>query len=341
MNRSHPALVRVSTADAAPGAFDADPVVTAQKSASQQFVLDSRNRNQTARVGTPLNNVAYQPWNEFRLQRPEALMGAFARRITPTEIRLPWAVPNVNPYTNTFYMVLDNDGEQRAVTIPNGFYTPAELITAVNAAMLAAALAAGYIAGDQPTLAWDPANFRFSFIIGNVDALFTPFGSLAPTSDVEYLERASLLKMMGVPFSWIGFSFPATTTIRANTSFLSYTDYVDIVSEKLNYNADFRDGTSDPVSTPSLIARVYIADEVSLTQTNPPACRPFIIHRQFMNGKAIKWNPQSLIDWLDIAVYDQYGKLVPLIPNGVVSTNPAEAFYDYPDFQITLTASEH
>jgi hypothetical protein len=335
------ALFRMNAPDAAPGAFDAEPVVTAQKSASQQFVLNSRDRNQSARVGTPLNNVSYQPWNNFRLQRPEALMGAFARRITPTEIRFPWAVPNINPYTNTFYIVLDTDGVVRAITIPNGFYTPGELVTTINAQIVTVATAAGYVVGQFPVLAFDPANFRFTFTMGTVSCTFLSTPSITPIADYTFETTPSLLKLIGFQFGFLINDFPPAAVVVGNTTFCNYTEYVDIVSEKLNYNADFRDGTSDPVSTPALIARIYIADEVSLPQAVPIACRPFVIHRQFMNAKAIKWNPQSLIDWLDISVYDQYGNLIPEIPNGQINTNPAFNVYAYPDFQITLTASEH
>jgi hypothetical protein len=69
---------------------------------------------------------------------------------------------------------------------------------------------------------------------------------------------------------------------------------------------------------------------------------PFIIHRQFKNPKAVMWNKEASVDWLDIAIYDEFGNLVPLGSTVVKSAaNKVPANPTFPDFQITLLASEN
>jgi hypothetical protein len=64
-----------------------------------------------------------------------------------------------------------------------------------------------------------------------------------------------------------------------------------------------------------------------------PGSRPFQIHRQYANPKYLKQNPNQMIDWVDIQVVDEYGDLV-YIPDPTTGRS-------YPDFQITLLASEN
>jgi len=119
-----------------------------------------------------------------------------------------------------------------------------------------------------------------------------------------------------------------------------YTAFVDIVSNKLMMNTDVQDGTSaNDASKTSLLCRIFLGDESSLTTTAPIGARPFVIHRQFVTPKHTKWNPDQFIDWLDIAVYDMYGQLVPL---NTYTLEGGAVTYDapYPDFQITCLASE-
>jgi len=63
------------------------------------------------------------------------------------------------------------------------------------------------------------------------------------------------------------------------------------------------------------------------------------------------WNKESVVDWLDISVRDEYGNLVELPIIDIADQNPdeedPESSYlenisgSYPDFQLTLLASEN
>jgi hypothetical protein len=131
---------------------------------------------------------------------------------------------------------------------------------------------------------------------------------------------------------------PVGSTISGNPTGLVYTQYIDIVSEKLNYYSQQKDGSSDPLTSQALVCRLYIADEISIAQNVDSFYQPFLIHRQFSNPKTLMWNKDAVVDWLDIAVYDEYGELVPL-PQ--ISQFGSTFTGSYPNFQITLLATEN
>jgi hypothetical protein len=132
-----------------------------------------------------------------------------------------------------------------------------------------------------------------------------------------------------------------SSTLTGNPTNSSYTDYVDITSDKLMTYTDVRDGSSTEGAPSSVLARIYANDEVSVPATNPITSAPFYIHRQFKNAKNIKWNPDAVIDWCDIQVRDMYGNLVYLPTNPIPQISPTpQVPATYPDFQLTLLASE-
>lgn len=340
------ALLTKAPADvgAAPNDVIQNTVVVSRQPASQHLVLNSADRWVSATVG---GAGRFQPWNEFKLQRPQALMEAFARRVRVCEVKFPWAIPNVNQYTNTLWLCKDNDytiDKFVQVTIPTGFYTPSEMVTQFNTSAQAAYVAAGYIANDAPVLSYLAPGQQFKFTPGVSGATFSVFPLnpagltqpqyVAAISD-NYRTQPSLLKnILGIFEFQLGLP-PNASAITGGTTFMEYTSYIDIISDKLNYFSDMKDGSSGLTTATSIVCRLYLADEISITSDVPKACRPFMIHRQFKNDKAIQWSPEAQIDWLDIRVEDQYGNLVPL-PTvvGVTGSIP------YPDFQITMLASE-
>jgi hypothetical protein len=52
----------------------------------------------------------------------------------------------------------------------------------------------------------------------------------------------------------------------------------------------------------------------------------------------LKWDPESMVDWFQIAIYDEYGNLVQL-PAAVSQAGTPGA--SYPDFQLTMIATEN
>lgn len=319
-----------------------------------------------------------QPWNNFTLQKQESLMNAFATRVLVSEIMFPWYIPNVNQNNNGSYSQLIGapegindflnlgiryyDGTTGAVipnddalpdymghiSIPLGFYTPTTLIDALNTAGAVAVPSVG----SAPKWGYDETTGAFNVIAqGNVITLVL--------NNIDYANTPTLFSLMNIPIEMLSVNSTTTTNNvylsdgainEFNPSQLLYTSYVDIVSQKSNQYANTRDGTSDNRTSTTVLCRVFCADEVSLPTVDGVAGHaPFVIHRQFKNPKSLMWNKNSVIDWFDIELYDEWGLPVPL-PflnfETVSSFDPPVAVQrtligSYPDFQITLLASEN
>jgi hypothetical protein len=321
---------------------------------TQYLVIDSADRQQNAAFNNSGNLV---PWNNFRIQKRQSILNAFARRIQPTEIRFPWFIPNITEYNNSITFTFQGLGTF-TVSIPLytpgtaippnqyiGFYTPSEIVTALNSAL---ALVPG-LAPDVPVVAYDSATMTYSI----TNPVGSPYpmkvwadASASPLSANDYYAKPSLFKTLGFQLQQSqGLPVNAGTVLTGLPTMSSYTDYVDICSDKLMYYTDVKDGSSaDRSSSSSVVIRLYACDEVSIptvTAGVPLTCSPFIIHRQFKNAKSIQWNAEAVIDWLDMQIYDMYGNLVPLPKYR--SSSASATTYDgaYPDFQVTFLASEN
>ena len=350
-------------------AQDAPHTFIMRKPATQLLTLNSADRFQnttTANTRTSVINpttkkyersgatqsVYKQPWNNFILQRPQNLMEAFATRISVTEVRFPWYIPNINTYNNTIWLVCEDTSTGNPlniypVKIPDGFYTLQAMVTAINTALAGlstfvpppvAVPTFAVVGNNQVKVSPFPGSGgQFNFY------WFDPYVNTTAPSENQYLNSASLAKTLGFSFSQVsGEGTNNTQPLLGSPTEGLYTQYVDIVSEKLNYYSQTKDGSSASSTNKALICRLYYADEVSITQMSPIGTAPFVIHRQFKTPKEIMWNKQAVIDSLDVSVLDQYGQLVPLPtikqPQGGLNRSTEGA---WPDFQISLLASEN
>ena len=142
--------------------------------------------------------------------------------------------------------------------------------------------------------------------------------------------------------------FPSSAVFRAivGTPYVgAYTQYIDICSPSLCQAQYVRDGnTNQTTIRRDLIARLYIASEISTYTTDPPGTRPFIIHRQFKNPKIMKWTAERSIDSIDLVLYDQYGQPMPdATPIAQVGAVPVEqtGYSGSRDYAITFLVDEH
>jgi hypothetical protein len=337
-------------------------VDVARTPATQYFTLNSKDRFQSAQTG----NITNQPWNNFRLQRPQNLMASFATRIVVSELNLPWLVPNINPYNNgeeavdanvigiSFNAAATKESLLNAVT---GFYTPQAFVTAWNNPNTTDALGVVTQNGGVFTLPYDISGTVYPELSYNSNTRqFTltpgapipsdlfPSYSLVYEDEIRFRNNTSIYKMLG--FAWDQLNIlqsvlsPGGGVITGQPTDFIYTQYIDIVSDKFNQYSSTRDGSSDNVTNRNLMCRVYIADEISFLYTAAPfpGQSPLLIHRQFKNPKAVMWNKEAVIDWLDISLLDEWGQLLPLPQYTQLGESRDGA---YPDFQLTLLASEN
>jgi len=302
---------------------DQDSALKPRRQASTQYILlDSQDRNQNGR----------QAWNNFSFQKPQAILDAFANRILVSEVNFAWFIPNVTRFNNTLFI----DGNR--VGIPAKFYTPTELAAQVQVALIAASDAGC-------TCTYDPITMRYTITAGAVPLTF---GFHRDNTDiVNFYTTASLYKTLGfqeqqsdVP---TGAFIPPGQSLIGLATLSDYTPYIDIISNRLMRYTSVKDGESASNAQSAVICRVYASDETSTTNIVagvPLTCAPFLIHRQFKNAKAVQWNKDSFVDYFDIQVIDQYNNLVPLPSFELAGLPGIPVEGSYPDWQITLLASE-
>lgn len=326
--------------------------IVARTPAIQLLTLNSRDRFQTSTPGVSVD----QPYNKFRLQRPQNIMNAFATRIGVSEVRFPYYIPNVNANNNQVWIFAYNNGGTLSLyqlTVNPGFYSGLTLANALNSIILGNATFGSYVVLQGFNLPFSPLALP-SFIFNTptsqmiydptTNPLFpsqltgtNPLGGLV--TEEQYNNQPTLTGLMGFAFQQvIGVGNIGSVPFVSRITTMTYTDYIDIVSDKFNQYASTRDGSSDGGFNRSLICRLYLSDEAG---AGLDLTAPFTIYRQFKNPKMVEWDKMASIDWLDIAVYDEYGKLLPLpadvsLPNnqGLISGG------SYPDFQITMIATQ-
>ena len=314
-------------------------VEVSRNPASQYLLLDSKDRIQSS---TP-TAVNVQPWNNFNLQRPQSLMETFATRIGVSEIRFPWFIPNITKNNNILIVVGHVSGvlTSSVIDVSPGYYNPAQLVSEINNQIALTAwdnlLVLSYLDGQYKfTPSPGVTVNNGSYVVFSEDPAIIPGESF-------YFNNPSLCLTLGLTYNQVASELVYTESISGNVTETLYTQYVDIISNKYNQYTTNLDGNSFAAGSNRLLCRLYLADEVSIGNNYSELYQPFLIHRQFKNPKMVMWNKDSVIDWLDISVVDQYNRLVPLPL--IKEFDPPDTYKyiegSYPDFQLTLLATEN
>ena len=305
--------------------------------ASQYLVLNSADRILTYGSFQTSPNTT-QPWNDFKLQKMEPLMEAFAKRIIISEINFPMCIPNINSFNNTLRIISIATGNVYDVVLTNNFYTPDEIVTAVNVKLV-------YVYGqaseaNPPVLSYSETTMSYTLSTAGANT----FKMVYSGSQSNYFNNASLFKTLGFQYSQSNQN--VAVSIVGSPTLSQYTSFIDICSDRLMRFTDVDDSDSNGAKSKSrLFARLYLTNETGgsiITISNkqaPVTSRPFIISRQYKNAKHVQWDPDSFIDYFDIQVLDQYGNLV-YMPIATIDGVNFTTTTPYPDFQMTLLASE-
>jgi len=354
--------------------YSTDPqavtTVVTRTNATQYLVLDSKNRNQTTQVNalktfndnntTSVTSYENQFWNSFRLQRPQSIMESFATRLTVSEVRFPWFIPNITPYNNKLWFI--SGTQQTEIICGVGYYTPAELVIEINQLfnlqtdIPLTQIPVLYYNANTSQYTWTQQNPAeedqfFCFVdpetVSNTDPDYNVLKNL-------YASQPSLMYTLGIPIEYCAgnaFGEPFIFEYVGNVTESLYTQYVDLVSNKLNQYTTNLDGTTNKDGSNRVLVRIYLSDEVSIFNNygNGDLYKPVLIHRQFKNPKNVMFNKNAVVDFIDIQVVDQWNRLVPLpetsyyTAGAVVGSQPQRVVEQgaYPDFQITLLASEN
>jgi hypothetical protein len=317
--------------------------------ASSLLVIDSEDRNvaSSAQIGNDATPER-QPWNKFIIQTPDRLATGSINRICLRSVRFPWYIPNIVAGNNQFYVSIN--GTVNIYTLAPRFYTPVQLAAELQSQSVTAGV------GIQVDWLKDQNQFVFSAVggalVGQVIIIqaYNSNVSTSPLTPEQYYTNPSLAKTMGLNFSGIlGKSFTVTAppqiiTTGSATECL-YTHYVDIVSSRLLQYRRMIDGASKNANKKPIITRIYCANETSTNEYDnsvngngliPIGTRPFLIHRK-IEEKAMLWDSEATVDYLDFQVYDEYGQLVALPYTDGSFFNQSST---YPSFQMTFVLSE-
>jgi hypothetical protein len=330
--------------------------ITSNSPASSFLVIDSSDRStaNSTQGGQPLAVPVTQPFNNFRLQKPQALLQGGFKSLKLTEVRFPYAIPNVLLGVNDSFwvtLVRDLSGDiTTKITVASGFntfYNGDSLATAVQTALNASTV--GSAAGTTWSVTYQDGGIIITAAANpsNYDFLLYPINPA--NIGTQSLQQNSLLNVMG--FDPLGNWDYLTTEVpqpnaalyRASTwAPLTYTSYIDFVSNNLTKYQEVSDSSSKTNSTGAIILRLFLNDETSTvpvriydtsgnvvtTDFGNAGSFPFVIHRQFVCPKVFKWNPGASIDAIDLQLFDDSGAPLQVPEEGL------------PNFQITFLATE-
>jgi len=305
---------------------------TIRKPASALLTVDSGDRYASvtaARAGT------ISPY-QFSISKSENILTGFVKRIALTEIVFPWYLPNVNYRTNQLFVTSSQAGGPVVLTFSNtetGFYTPAQLATALQAKLIAAGAAAATVTYDKD------GYFIFDAGAGNTLAIAP---GVSTTGAGYGVNDYQLCDMLG--FNAFVDAIQPTQTVPMGPSRARWTEYIDIVCSQLVYNQDLKDQSSASLTRDSL-ARIYlecendqplsvsVAGAATTVENTIPGTYPFTIYRQFKTPKEIKWNSAQPIGNLTFEIYDDKGRLL--------TSNSGNLDFIMPDWRMTLLCSEN
>jgi len=281
--------------------------------------------------GTPYNSLIY---------KKQALAAGKISRIALTEVNFNWSVPTITPYNNKFSVTLYEHNSVPLVSqtivaeINLGWYNLTDLATAIGNELTQ--LNGGAVNGTW-TVSVDPTTFF-------ITVEYAPAGGeLWDNLRVNINELATMLGFNGQ--SWAE-SVANWLKVKGNFPTLTYTPYIDIVSQRLTKNQHIYDNSTSIVSPiRSMITRLYLNQPGLVPRLDedaiPGAC-PFTLNKEFSYPKQIAWEPTENIDSIDLLVLDSKGRELYSQP---VTQGPAgvdDTIYtgNAATFQFTLNVSE-
>lgn len=297
------------------------------------IVLNSRDRT-NASFATSYNDAQFNSVNQNIIQ-------GNIERIGVNEVNFPYDIPNMQDGFNYFYMKCKyTPAIVLEIVVAAGFYTGTELAVIINSKIVSKGLIQSLIQAQLPILAYDTVTNRFSFAAPTTSdsnyqvwQLFSSYTFYSPT-----LTTPVITKSIGKDiFSIMGFQIGQDNTINpavetedplygAGSAPLAFTQYIDVSSPQLCKFQYFRDGSTTNLSRRSdIICRLYVSNNVAIQENE--GTRPFVINRQFLNSRMMKWTADNAVGTIDIQLFDDCGQ-------------PLQTTWQPRNYQITFNAYE-
>jgi len=241
------------------------------------LMISSSDRN------TALN---LSPW-DFQITKKQSILNGFFTRVGTTEVVLNWVEPNIVTGNNDTFTVVKTAGAvSYSVTVPEGFYTVAQLL-------------------DTLVVLLNAAGTGITWSITGVGANCGLTGTAAFTIPVT-----ALSSQLNISNATSG-----TTALISPSPDLRPTSYIDFVSSELTYNQAVKDSATS-AGQPQVLCRWYFAwDEQPLFDSYGfpilMGYMSFCARRTFNPPKQIRWSPNQPIGNLAFQVLDENGNIYP------------------------------
>jgi hypothetical protein len=330
---------------------------TIRQASDVLLCLDSADRGVSQSVtGEVYPTPITQPYNNFVLQKPQALVQGGIKRLSLNEVRFPYVIPNiVGGVTDSIWFTIYPAAPPNVtaqITITSGFRTGAGIASQLQSLLNASAVGTA-ATGNIWTATYDSVSgFQIdtSTAVGSTSDIFSMSPIDPALIGTVALPAKSLLSVIGFDvindYTEIATEAGASAVQANNFAPLTFTQYIDIVSVNLTRFQTIADTNTRQNSRGNLICRLYIADENSslpqpiplwngtavilVESYSPPGSLPFTIHRQFAEPKVFRWENEASINAIDISLYDDVGNLL-VLPN---------VYQSLANFQITFKCSE-
>ena len=281
----------------------------------------------------PLENGAYitnnpQPNNNYTINHQKLNGFGELTKIAVTEYQFPWITPNVNIRNNVFAIEGNVSGalEQIYVIIPEDWYLPSELATALQTALNGQQYInypsntpiPTHYGGTTWVVTTNAKTGAFTVSNSNTAIVWSPSAVDGPVlNEVMNFPTVSNPTIGSLLNSWTG-GVPS----------MAYTTYIDVCSNTLTKFQTVKDSLTQ-FNYSNIICRIYLNNDLNFGGGDPTyfGARPSVLYRQIKDPKWMRWNIDQMIGQIDIQYYDDAGELL-YIPENNSATN------SYPDTNI-------
>jgi hypothetical protein len=313
--------------------------VATRPPAYAQLLVDSLDRYVNSAPPTDASGIFVFPTSSsnWTLYLNNNTLNGLFTRLAVTQINFQWNLPTIiKNYNNEFTLVVNptTTNTLYTITIPEGFYTPTTLATAIQASLNFQAILAG---------TWTCSFTNFRFIIeltpapGVNDWIMTP-GIQNNSSTAQVIQRCR--ETCGFSSGAMADNTPLLVHSSGVPSMLP-TRFIDIVSSYLTKYQRAKDNTSLRSGRVSnVIARIYPQapnTSTPLTDTNSIGSQPFNLLIDYNTPKYITWSPDESLASIDFQLVDDLGLLIPTgidIAGGSIYDKTCE-------YQMTILATEN
>jgi hypothetical protein len=257
--------------------------------ATANLMVDSADRD-TVRFTNPF---------DFTINKSQPYVTGFFSRIGATEVVMEWGVPNVSAALgNNTFGIVDTSGNTTTITVPDGFYTVAEVLEIIASTLnISVPAAFGYV---------------FDAFLGNTTAGPVRFGNTAANLRQFSIRAGTLASQLSLNTT-NGTVGPSRLFTVSNPDLRPYR-YVDIVCEQLTSVQDARDATTQQQDRTVLVRWYFSWDQQpeldALLLPILMGYTRFCARRLYNPPKQIKWEQNLPISNLTFTIYDESGNIV-------------------------------